>query len=168
MVATPTQTDTYNTALDIFDRTHPLRVDADENLKVTGNFTFSPSGVQDVDITNFPAVQNVSIVPSTTGVNLFGTSDTVTNGFETTILSFTVTTAFHISQLVGWGTYDAEFLIRLNGAIVGGCRSSPSERTISVTYSVAPIAASPTDVITVTVLEYGPDLQQFRVNLLGG
>lgn len=34
MVATPPQTDTYNTALDIFDRTHPLRVDVDENLKV--------------------------------------------------------------------------------------------------------------------------------------
>lgn len=35
MVATPSQTDTYNTALDIFDKTHPLRVDVDENLKVT-------------------------------------------------------------------------------------------------------------------------------------
>ncbi len=34
MPQTPPQTDTYNTALDIFDRTHPLRVDADENLKV--------------------------------------------------------------------------------------------------------------------------------------
>src|ERR1700690_1289438 len=35
MPETPPQTDTYNTALDIFDKTHPLRVDADENLKVT-------------------------------------------------------------------------------------------------------------------------------------
>lgn len=35
MVDTPPQTDTYSTALDIFDRTHPLRVDAAENLKVT-------------------------------------------------------------------------------------------------------------------------------------
>lgn len=34
MVNTPPQTDTYTTALDIFDRTHPLRVDVDENLKV--------------------------------------------------------------------------------------------------------------------------------------
>lgn len=48
MVNTPSQTDTYNTALDIFDKTHPLRVDADENLKVTG--TFTPSGTQDVSI----------------------------------------------------------------------------------------------------------------------
>lgn len=35
MPQVPPQTDTYNTALDIFDRTHPLRVDVDENLKVT-------------------------------------------------------------------------------------------------------------------------------------
>jgi hypothetical protein len=35
MPDTPSQTDTYNTALDIFDKTHPLRVDVDENLKVT-------------------------------------------------------------------------------------------------------------------------------------
>src|SRR6185295_11482477 len=50
MVDTPPQTDTYNTALDIFDRTHTLRVDADENLKVTGTFVVTPSGVQDVNI----------------------------------------------------------------------------------------------------------------------
>lgn len=35
MVATPPQTDTYSTALDVFDKTHPLRVDVDESLKVT-------------------------------------------------------------------------------------------------------------------------------------
>lgn len=35
MPIVPVQTDTYNTALDIFDKTHPLRVDVDENLKVT-------------------------------------------------------------------------------------------------------------------------------------
>lgn len=44
----PSQTDTYATALDIFDKTHPLRVDVDENLKVTGAFTTTPSGVQAV------------------------------------------------------------------------------------------------------------------------
>lgn len=58
MVDTPPQTDTYSTALDIFDRTHPLRVDVDENLKVTG--TFTPSGVQDVTVINFPTTQNIT------------------------------------------------------------------------------------------------------------
>jgi hypothetical protein len=68
MVDTPPQTDTYNTALDIFDRTHPLRVDVDENLKVTGIVTTVPSGTQDVrvvntpnvDVANFPASQTVT------------------------------------------------------------------------------------------------------------
>ena len=71
MVATPSQTDTYNTALDIFDRTHPLRVDADENLKVTGDFTFTPSGTQNVFVTN---TIPVSTKPSTDAV---GSEETV-------------------------------------------------------------------------------------------
>jgi hypothetical protein len=60
MVATPSQTDTYSTALDIFDRTHPLRVDADENLKVTGTLVTVPGGNQDVTITNWPTLQQVA------------------------------------------------------------------------------------------------------------
>lgn len=35
MAIVPVQTDTYLSALDIFDKSHPLRVDVDENLKVT-------------------------------------------------------------------------------------------------------------------------------------
>ena len=82
MVATPPQTDTYNTALDIFDRTHPLRVDADENLKVVGTFTVVPSGTQDVNIvstiplpvtgTFFQTTQPVSIAAT---VNVAGTTN---------------------------------------------------------------------------------------------
>lgn len=52
MVDTPSQTDTYGTALDIFDRTHPLRVDAEENLKIVGTVTTTPSGTQNVNVTN--------------------------------------------------------------------------------------------------------------------
>ena len=163
MPQTPPQTDTYNTALDIFDRTHPLRVDAEENLRVTG--TFTPSGTQDVNIVSSITLP-VTVVSSSTGINLFASSDTVMNGVETTVLSYTTISAFHIGQLVGWGTYDAEFLIRVNGTIVGGGRSSPAERTLDILYSTA-IPAMTGDVITVTVLEYGPGTQQFRINLLG-
>jgi len=53
MVDTPPQTDTYNTALDIFDRTHPLRVDVDENLKVTIEGPVGPvSGTVKIEDTN--------------------------------------------------------------------------------------------------------------------
>lgn len=58
MVATPNQTDTYTTALDIFDRTHPLRVDVDENLKVNVTASGPISGT--VAVSNFPAVQSVN------------------------------------------------------------------------------------------------------------
>jgi hypothetical protein len=62
MVDTPSQTDTYNTALDIFDRTHPLRVDADENLKVTieGPITLAATPTIDIGI--------VTLLPSTDAV----------------------------------------------------------------------------------------------------
>jgi hypothetical protein len=166
MVATPPQTDTYNTALDIFDRTHPLRVDADENLRVTG--TFTPSGIQDVAVTNFPAVQNVSVVSNTTGINIFATSDTVPSGIETVVLTYTVpATTFNITQLVGWGTYVGEFLIYRNGTIVGGGRTSTATQTLILPYSGAPIVSANGDTITVSVLQYGPGPRQFRINLLG-
>lgn len=94
MVATPSQTDTYNTALDIFDKTHPLRVDADENLKVTG--TFTPSGTQNVSI-----VGSVPIPVTQSGtwtVNLateptidIGKVDQGTGGASPWLISGTVT-----------------------------------------------------------------------------
>src|ERR1700674_355538 len=109
----------------------------------------------------------VSIVGSTTGTNLFATNSAVPYGIETTILTHTVTTSFAISQVVAWGTYDGEFLIRNNSTIVGGGRTSAADRTLNVTYTVAPIPTTAGDVVTVTILEYGPGLQQFRCNLLG-
>jgi hypothetical protein len=110
----------------------------------------------------------VTDIPNPSGISLFATSDTVPNGVETTLLTYTVVaTTFHISQLIGWGTYDAEFLIRKNGTIVGGGRSSPAQRTLNLLYGDAQIPAVSGDILTVTVLEYGPGAQQFRVNLLG-
>lgn len=61
MSVVPSQTDTYSTALDIFDKTHPLRVDIDENLKVVGTVTVVPSGTQDVHVTNVPEVTEANI-----------------------------------------------------------------------------------------------------------
>jgi hypothetical protein len=72
---TPPQTDTYNTALDIFDRTHPLRVDAEENLKVTGTVVVTPSGTQDVDI----VTDSVGLAKDATLTN--GTQETQVTNF---------------------------------------------------------------------------------------
>lgn len=70
MALVPVQTDTYNTALDIFDKTHPLRVDVDENLKVTLDAQIvTITGV--VAVSNFPAVQAISAIslPLPTGAS---------------------------------------------------------------------------------------------------
>jgi len=110
----------------------------------------------------------VAEVPNPTGVNLFATSDTVPSGIETTILSYTVpVSSFHVTQMVGWGTYVGEFLIRKNGSIIGGGRTSTATQTLDISYAGAPIPAVSGDVITVTVLQYAPGLRQFRVNLMG-
>lgn len=73
MVDTPPQTDTYSTALDIFDRTHPLRVDVDENLKITGTVTTVPSGIQTVAISQIGTNNRVATV-----VDFALTADTYT------------------------------------------------------------------------------------------
>lgn len=67
MSMVPTQTDTYTSALDIFDKTHPLRVDIDENLKVTLD-----SQIVAVTVSNFPflvPVQFDYVALSPTGTN---------------------------------------------------------------------------------------------------
>jgi hypothetical protein len=110
----------------------------------------------------------VTEAPSPTGITLFATSDTVPSGIETTLLTYTVPVAsFHIRQLIGWGTYDGEFLIRKNGTIVGGGRTSAADRTLNIPYYAGQIPTVSGDTITVTVLEYGSGMHQFRVNLLG-
>jgi hypothetical protein len=110
----------------------------------------------------------VAIVPSPTGVSVFASSDTIPSGVETTLLSYTVPVAsFHVTQLVGWGTYVGEFLIRKNGTIVGGGRTSTATQTLDISYTGGFIPAASGDTLTVTVLQYGPGPHQFRVNLLG-
>lgn len=109
----------------------------------------------------------VTVVPSATGVNLFATNDTVPSGIETVVLTYSPVLPFYLSQFVGWGTYDGEFLVRVNGTIVGGGRTSAADRTLNIIYEVAPVLVSSGATITVTILEYGPGTQQFRVNLLG-
>lgn len=109
----------------------------------------------------------VTIAPSSTALNLFATNDSVPFGIETTILSYTPLLPFSITQMVGWGTYDGEFLIRVNGIIVGGGRTSAADRTLDVEYESAPVPVGSGQTILVTILEYGPGLQQFRTNLLG-
>lgn len=67
MVDTPPQTDTYSTALDIFDRTHPLRVDVNEYLKVTiaggGGVTIGTVNQGAAGATPWPVLSINSLIP---------------------------------------------------------------------------------------------------------
>ena len=119
MVDTPPQTDTYSTALDIFDRTHPLRVDADENLKVTGTFIVTPSGTQDVNIvstitipvsgTFFQATQPVSLTSTT----ITGTV-AVTQSTSPWVVSGSITTSPNVNVHDGLGNTIASTGTSLN------------------------------------------------------
>lgn len=106
------------------------------------------------------------IVPSVNGVNIFATNSSIPFGIETTLLTYTTVTTLNIKQFIGWGTYDGEFLLRLNGVIVGGGRTSAAQRTLDINYDVG-VSTSPGDLVEVTILEYGPGIQQFRANLIG-
>lgn len=109
----------------------------------------------------------ITVLVSDNGTNIIASNTAVPSGVETTILSHTVTTPFKIAQLVGWGNIDAEFLIKLNGVLVGGGISSPSVRTLDVHYDKAPIPTSIGDIVTVTVFQISGSNKILRVNLLG-
>lgn len=135
------------------------------NVDVTNIVPVSQSGIWTVNLATEPTIDigEVSIKPASTTVNIFATAD-ASYGAETTILSYTNVGIKWITQVIGWGQYDGEFLVRINGTIVGGGRNSTANRTLQLQ---EPFATVNGDVITVTILEYGPGLQNFRANLIG-
>jgi hypothetical protein len=166
--------------VDDLDNTHPLNCTEDGTLEVdiTGTsggpidvivdnvvpVTIQGQPIQ-VELTATPVIDigEVSILPAPTTVNIFATAD-ASFGIETTILSYTNVGIKWVTQVIGWGQYDGEFLVRINGTIVGGGRTSAADRTLQLT---EPFPTAMSDVITVTILEYGPGAQNFRANLIG-
>jgi len=109
------------------------------------------------------AAGSVSPTPAPTTINIFATAN-ATFGIETIILSYTNIGIKWVTQVIGWGQYDGEFLVRINGIIVGGGRTSAADRTLQLQEPFSTVSG---DVITVTILEYGPGSQNFRANLIG-
>jgi len=104
MPQTPPQTDTYNTALDIFDRTHPLRVDVDENLKVVT----APGST--VTITG----------PVTTTASFATRSDTFTaTGNGVTVDASTFIAKCYSMEVKGTNTPATSWTVVLEGSIDG-------------------------------------------------
>lgn len=125
----------------------------------------SQSGTWTVQLASEPVIDigEVSIKPANTFINIFSTGS-ASYGVETTILTYTNVGISWVTQIVGWGQYDGEFLIYINGVPVGGGRTSPANRTLQLS---EPFSTIDGDIITVTILEYGPGMQQFRCNLIG-
>jgi hypothetical protein len=115
-----------------------------------------------------------ALVVTTTGstgtsVNAYTENLAVPPSSTTTLFTYTVPTAstYNLNGIIGWGTYDAEFLITINGANMGGGWSSPTNRTLSLDYSSVPIVANAGDIVAVTVTNYAASTQTFRLNVLG-
>ena len=113
---------------------------------------------------------NVNVESGITGTNLnqYSENNAVPSGIQTTLFTYTVPAGktYNLDGFVGWGTYDAEFLVLINGTNSGGGRNSPTQRTLEVDYLNTPIVVSAGQTITVTVQHYSNTTEQFRLNTL--
>lgn len=114
-----------------------------------------------------------SLLVTTTGtvgtpVNEYAENLAVPPNSTTTLFTYTVPVGmtYNINGLIGWGTYDGEWIITINGSNVGGGWSSPTNRTLQLDYNVIPIVASAGSIVEVTITNYASSSQTFRMNLL--
>jgi hypothetical protein len=93
------------------------------------------------------------------------------SGVETVILTRSViapVAEFDIIQCYGWGDYDGEFFIRIDGTQKGGGRTSAADRILYIAYDLGPIKVFPGQTVTVSILHYAPGARLFKCNLMAG
>jgi len=87
----------------------------------------------------------------------------------TTILSYTIVNSFfYIVDVIGWGDTNGEFLIKVDGIVKGGGRTTAASPNFLGEYEFAPIIASLGQVITITSEHYTTSTHEMKANLLGG
>jgi hypothetical protein len=156
----------YALRTSLYDGANELTINSDGSIdtRITagGNsLLVNPDGSIDVNITN-PGTLN-------TNLNAYAENLAVPGGGATTTLftySVLASTTYLLNGFIGWGTYDAEFLVLKNSARIGGGWSSPTNRTLSIDYGATPIIANAGDVINITVTCYASSTQTFRLNVL--
>jgi hypothetical protein len=125
------------------------------------------------DLNQFQFSSGALIVTSTgvagTPVNQYAENATVPSGILTAILSYTVPASktLSITGAYGWGTYNGEYLIQVDGATVGGGWTSAASINFHGDYISAPIPATTGQIVTINVTQYGTSTQDFKANLLG-
>jgi hypothetical protein len=125
------------------------------------------------DLNQFQFSSGALIVTTTgstgTPVNVYAENTTVPSGILTAILSYTVPAGktLSITGAYGWGTFNGEYLIKVDSVVVGGGWTTPSNITLRLDYVAAPIPATAGQIVTVNVTHYATSTQDFKANLLG-
>src|SRR5665213_2080098 len=90
-----------------------------------------------------------SLVVTTTGTagvpsNTYVENLAVPSGILTTLYSFVVPSSktYSLNSFIAWGQYDGNFIVTVDAIRVGGARSSPTSRTITLDYISAPIVVN--------------------------
>lgn len=102
-------------------------------------------------------------------VNEYDEDAAVSPSILTAIVTYMVPggNTLKITGIVGWGTYDGEFVLKVDGVSKGGGWSSPSSRTLQVFYDAGTISATAGQTVTLSVIHYSSTAQTFKANLLG-
>lgn len=127
-----------------------------------GNGLTSTSGALNVNVTG--------VTNAFTPVNIYG-ENLVPVATEVNIVSYSVppTKTFDIKDVIAWGDWDAEILVKVDGSVKGGGRFSPAVRMMSASYDSAPIIALSGQVVTITaVTNSSVATQIIKANLMGG
>ena len=114
-------------------------------------------------------VEGASFVvsPPTSTFNSFGQASVGPAMFGT-IVSFTPSSATKLVGVVGWGDTDAEYVVLIGGVEVGGFRTSPSHRSVQISYKQAPIDVGAGITVEVKAKHELAQTVSLKANILGG
>ena len=153
---------TINTDGELFVQGHTYGWDGADWRKIHASL-FSGNYALDVNIIG-------SSVSTSNLINIYGDA-TAPVATETTLVSYTVPVGktLQIYGMVGWGDWDGEFLIKVDGVVRGGGRTSSATRTLRINFSYAPTNALAGQVVTIkTITDTATASKMMKANLLGG
>jgi hypothetical protein len=83
-------------------------------------------------------------------------------------VSHTPSSSTKLLGVVGWGDTDAEYAVLVGGVEVGGFRTSPSNRSVQISYKHAPIDVGAGITVEVRAKHGLAETVSLKANILGG